>query len=149
MFCIKCHSENTKVTNSRPHKKRASIWRRRQCLACKTTFTTIETVSTDGMLTVADNAGTSPFSISRLLISIAPLLSEQSSAPDDAYWLAVTTYEKALAIGEDKSSTQSGNDNQTQGRASELDKFKLFYEVSTTTQEERSRIKRQSRNSSR
>lgn len=100
MFCIKCHSENTKVTNSRPHKKRASIWRRRQCLACKTTFTTIETVSTDGMLTVADNAGTSPFSISRLLISIAPLLSEQSSAPDDAYWLAVTTYEKALAIGE-------------------------------------------------
>lgn len=101
MFCIKCHSENTKVTNSRPHKKRASIWRRRQCLICKTTFTTLETVSTDGILSVTDSEGAvSPFSISRLLISIAPLLSEQSSAPDDAYWLAITTYEKALAVGE-------------------------------------------------
>ncbi len=101
MFCIKCHSSNTKVTNSRPHKKRASIWRRRQCLICKATFTTLETVSTDGMLSVTNSKGAiSPFSISRLLISIAPLLSEQSSAPDDAYWLAITTYEKALAIGE-------------------------------------------------
>ena len=49
----------------------------------------------------------------------------------------------------DKLSTQPDTDTQSQARASELDKFKLFYEVSTTTQEERSRIKRQSRNSSR
>ena len=101
MFCIKCHNPNTKVVNSRPHKKRASIWRRRQCGICKTVFTTTETVSTDGVLSVTDNQGDkSPFSVARLLISISPLLTEQSSAPDDAYWLAVTTYEKALATGE-------------------------------------------------
>lgn len=97
MFCIKCHSPDTKVTNSRPHKKRASIWRRRQCNACGSVFTTIEAVSTDGMLSVKDNRNnTSPFSIGRLLIDIAPLLTESASAPDDAYWLAQTTYEKAL-----------------------------------------------------
>lgn len=101
MFCIKCHSPHTKVTNSRPHRKRATIWRRRQCVICKTVFTTLETVATDGMLSVIDpQGGKSPFSIPRLLISIAPLLSEQSSAPDDAYWLAVTAYEKALSTEE-------------------------------------------------
>ena len=106
MFCIRCHSPNTKVINSRPHKKRATIWRRRQCLTCKTVFTTTETVATDGMLSVTDTRGDkSPFSVARLLISISPLLSERSSAPDDAYWLAVTAYEKALAIGEPQIST--------------------------------------------
>lgn len=101
MFCIKCHNPATKVINSRPHKKRASIWRRRQCLICKTTFTTTEAVSTDGMLTITNGRGeTHPFSIAHLLMSIAPLLSQQSSAPDDAYWLAQTAYEKALSSGE-------------------------------------------------
>ena len=101
MFCIKCHSPQTKVTNSRSHKKRASIWRRRQCVICGTVFTTIETVATDGMLSVKNPQGSkSPFSVARLLMSISPLLTEQSSAPDDAYWLAVTVYEKVLATGE-------------------------------------------------
>lgn len=97
MFCIKCHNSRTKVTNSRPHKKRASIWRRRQCEHCQTIFSTVETVSLEGGLSVTGTSGeSSPFSVARLLMSIAPLLSEQSSAPDDAYWLATTTYEKAL-----------------------------------------------------
>ena len=101
MFCIKCHSENTKVTNSRPHKKRASIWRRRQCATCGAVFTTIEAVSTDAMLSVVSPQGAkSPFSLARLLMSIAPQLNERSSAPDDAYWLAQTAYEKALARSE-------------------------------------------------
>lgn len=100
MFCIRCHDPSTKVINSRPHKKRASIWRRRQCIVCRTVFTTTETVATDGMLSViGPQHNESPFSVARLLISISPLLSEQSSAPDDAYWLAITTYEKTLATG--------------------------------------------------
>lgn len=45
----------------------------------------------------------------------------------------------------DKVSTQSGTDTRTPARASELDRFKLFYEVSTTTQAERGRIKRHTR----
>lgn len=101
MFCIKCHSLQTKVTNSRPHKKRASIWRRRQCLRCGTVFTTTETIATQGALTITNNRGDDePFSIAKLLMSIAPLLTQQTTAPDDAYWLAMTAYEKALASGE-------------------------------------------------
>lgn len=100
MFCIKCHNPDTKVINSRPHKKRASIWRRRACPQCGTVFTTTETVSVEGALSITDNRGEiTSFSIGRLLMSIAPLLSEHSSAPDDAYWLAMTSYEKALATG--------------------------------------------------
>lgn len=106
MFCIKCHSPHTKVTNSRPHKKRATIWRRRQCVSCGATFTTTEIVASEGAFSVSDGKISTQFSISRLLMSIAPLLSEQSSAPDDAYWLARTVYEKALAAEISTISTQ-------------------------------------------
>jgi len=42
MFCIKCRHNRTQVINSRPHKKTASIWRRRKCPKCGETFTTTE-----------------------------------------------------------------------------------------------------------
>lgn len=97
MFCITCHVGNTKVTNSRRHTKRTSVWRRRRCDTCGTVFTTIETVATEGLLLISSGNNSTPFSISRLLMSIAPLLTERSSAPDDSYWLAQTAYEQALA----------------------------------------------------
>lgn len=98
MFCIKCHSPNTKVTNSRPHKKRASIWRRRSCSSCGAIFTTSETVATEGLLRVCDSqTASTAFSIGRLMMSIAPLLTQRSSAADDAYWLSMTAYEQALS----------------------------------------------------
>ncbi len=64
------------------------------------TFTTSETVATEGLLSVEYSGKTTPFSIARLLMSISPLLSQQVTAPDDAYWLAITSYEKALARGD-------------------------------------------------
>jgi len=97
MFCIKCHHENTKVINSRPNKKHATVWRRRKCESCGATFTTTEVVATEGgLLSISDGKNVTPFSVSRSLLSIAPLLTAQETAPDDAYWLAMTAYEKAL-----------------------------------------------------
>lgn len=108
MFCIKCHSPDTKVTNSRPHKKRASIWRRRGCSSCGAVFTTSETVATEGLLRVRDTrAASAPFSIGRLIMSIAPMLTQRSSAADDAYWLATTAYEQALASVDEEISPQA------------------------------------------
>ncbi len=42
MECPKCGKINDKVIDSRPTKDKISIWRRRQCLACSTRFTTFE-----------------------------------------------------------------------------------------------------------
>jgi transcriptional regulator NrdR family protein len=42
MQCPKCRKTKSKVIDSRPAKDKLSIWRRRECLACSTRFTTFE-----------------------------------------------------------------------------------------------------------
>lgn len=78
MICVNCFHAKTKVTNSRPHKKTAGTWRRRQCLntACGITFTTYEKPALDESIAIhygsAKDAKTSaPFSLSKLTLSIA------------------------------------------------------------------------------
>lgn len=96
MFCIRCHHNSTRVTNSRPHKKQASIWRRRKCSACGALFTTIETVASDGQLTIEKNGTQHAFSVPTLMISLHSSLSTQKTAPEDAYWLAQTILEQLM-----------------------------------------------------
>lgn len=78
MICVNCFHMKTKVTNSRPHKKTAGTWRRRQCqnLDCGITFTTYEKPALDESILVhygpAPASNTSaPFSLSKLTLSIA------------------------------------------------------------------------------
>ncbi len=42
MKCPKCRKTKSHVIDSRPTKDKFSIWRRRECLACSTRFTTFE-----------------------------------------------------------------------------------------------------------
>ena len=78
MICVNCFHEKTKVTNSRPHKKTAGTWRRRQCVneTCGITFTTYEKPALDESIAVHYGSGkdaktTAPFSLSKLTLSIA------------------------------------------------------------------------------
>ena len=78
MICVNCFHGKTKVTNSRPHKKTAGTWRRRQCLnpACDITFTTYEKPALDESIAVhyGSDVGaktSAPFSLSKLTLSIA------------------------------------------------------------------------------
>ena len=101
MICIKCSSD-TKVTNSRPHKKTPSVWRRRECKACGTVFTTSETVAdTTYQFTIkSPDDSKTDFSLPRLMLSIAPTLSHRQSAAvaDESYWLAQTVAAVAPAV---------------------------------------------------
>lgn len=103
MICIKC-SHETKVINSRPHKKTPSVWRRRQCLACGTTFTTHEIIADDAyqLTVVATDKVSTPFSLPRLLLSLAVVLAHRPNSADDAYWLAQTIAEQAQASATDR-----------------------------------------------
>jgi transcriptional regulator NrdR family protein len=87
MICVNCFHGKTKVSNSRPHKKAAGTWRRRQCLNpnCGITFTTYEKPALDELIAVhygsGDDSKTSaPFSLSKLTLSIAGSFSHDQAA---------------------------------------------------------------------
>lgn len=101
MICVNCQQDSTGVTNSRPHKKQASVWRRRRCSSCNYIFTTSETPLASELLEVIRNDGTSTaFSIPRLTVNIAGFLSHRKgSVADDAYWLSETIYQTLIKRG--------------------------------------------------
>lgn len=92
MFCINCFHAKTSVTNSRPHKKQPSIWRRRACANCGTLFTTYERPSlADNTPIHLPSGGTDTFNLGRLIISIAASFSHnQKEGTYSALWLAMT-----------------------------------------------------------
>lgn len=110
MICIKC-SADTKVTNSRPHKKTPSVWRRRECTSCGTVFTTNEVVADDTyVLTVkALDGSRSRFSLPRLMLSITPALShrDDGNLADESYWLAQTITQTIQASATDSIQSSS------------------------------------------
>lgn len=99
MICIVCGNPKTNVGNSRPHKKRPSVWRRRTCPACQMTFTTIETIDvTDRLSVEASDGKKSSFSLPRLTVSLAGVMARHEHAADDAYWLAQTVAEQLYCM---------------------------------------------------
>ena len=92
MFCINCFYKKTNVTNSRPHKKSPSVWRRRRCSECGAIFTTTERPSLADNTSVSLPDGSSDtFSLSRLTISIAASFTHSpEKAKYDSLWLAQT-----------------------------------------------------------
>jgi len=90
MFCINCFQKNTRVINSRPQKKVPQIWRRRQCAACGTTFTTRERPALkDNKLVIMPSGKQEVFNIGRLIISIAKAYThDPQEAKDNSFWLA-------------------------------------------------------------
>ncbi len=92
MFCVNCFHSFTRVTNTRPHKKHPSVWRRRSCAECHSTFTTYERPSlADNKKINLPTGETISFNLGKLVISIANAFTHQ---PDEAkyhsLWLAQT-----------------------------------------------------------
>ena len=101
MICINCFEPSTNVVNSRPHKKQASVWRRRRCGACGVVFTTTEAPLVGDALQIIYTDGSSePFSLPRLTVSFAGLLTHhQEKAADEGYWLSQTVYQLLIERG--------------------------------------------------
>lgn len=101
MICVKCHQASTSVANSRPHKKQASVWRRRRCERCGYVFTTLEAPLLSELLEVISPDGNStPFSQPRLTVNLAGFLAHrQDTAANDAYWLSETIGRTLLERG--------------------------------------------------
>jgi transcriptional repressor NrdR len=101
MICVKCTRASTNVANSRPHKKQASVWRRRRCVHCGYVFTTAETPLISELLEVIyANGDSAAFSTPRLTVSLAGFLAHRrETAADDAYWLSKTIGQTFLQRG--------------------------------------------------
>ena len=100
MFCINCFHSSTAVANSRPHKKRPSVWRRRSCSACGTVFTTHERPSlADNKPITLPDGKEDIFNLGKLTISISKAFHH---APEEAEY---SSYALAQTV-EDTLSTQ-------------------------------------------
>lgn len=94
MVCIRCGGQ-TAVSNSRPQKRLNQVWRRRECLACGTVFTSLEAVDQAGALRVrSQNKHLKPLSRDKLFLSLYKSLAHRPSAIADAGGLTATILAK-------------------------------------------------------
>lgn len=80
MICINCFHTKTTVINSRPHKTSSGTWRRRHCPHCKQLFTTYERPSMQDTAILGPTGAKTPFSLSKLCLSIAGALEHDKPA---------------------------------------------------------------------
>ncbi len=90
MVCVYCGSK-TDITNSRPQRRSNTVWRRRHCLQCTRTVTTIEQIDYEKSWTVQTNErALTPFLRDKLFISVYKSLGHRTTAANDAIGLTAT-----------------------------------------------------------
>lgn len=100
MVCIYCASE-TEVTNSRPQVRSNSVWRRRQCKACGSIFSTAEHVDYEKSIVVQSPGGAqSPFLRDKLFASIYRSCQHRATALEDTIGLTHTVITKIWKLAE-------------------------------------------------
>jgi|APMI01.1.fsa_nt_gi transcriptional regulator NrdR family protein len=107
MFCVNCFCEDTKVINSRPHKRHPSVWRRRQCPRCGHLFTTDEHPRIHELYEVWNSKtnSSSPFNMGGLILSIAEAFQHNKQLGAQVAWdiafsvldIVATDYRRALS----------------------------------------------------
>ena len=100
MFCIKCFHPSTQVSNSRPHKKNASVWRRRTCPNCGHVFTTDERprLAHSQQVWHSGSATSDPFNPGVLLVSIATAFGHDPQHGNHVAWDITETVIQTLAV---------------------------------------------------
>lgn len=90
MDCIYC-KQKTKVTNSRPQKADYRTWRRRSCLSCKATITSVESINLADALRVEKKDGSyQPFIRDKLFLSVYRSVDHLDSPTESAHHLTST-----------------------------------------------------------
>jgi len=97
MICIYCGGE-TKVTNSRRQKRNNQVWRRRECLVCRSVFTTHETVELESALSVNANGRLRPFLSDLLLKELISALKDRKDVYTASREVLGTILRRLLAL---------------------------------------------------
>ena len=100
MVCIYC-GNSTKVVNSRLKKRLNLVWRRRSCLKCKSTFTTLESNAYALSWIVRDKSSAiTPFSRDKLFLSLYRSCEHLNSPIEVAGSITDTVIVSLLSKGE-------------------------------------------------
>lgn len=86
MVCYYCKSK-TSVINSRYQKRKNTVWRRRQCLNCRSILTSSEQYDIEKILLVNKSNKTDYFDKYRLFLSIYSCLSHRENPTKDAGYI--------------------------------------------------------------
>lgn len=108
MFSLNSPHEPTRVINSRASTKKPVVWRRRQGVYSKITFTTYErpALAENKIIRLPHGDG-DRFNLGRLILSIAAAFSHDTHAAQyDSLWLAQSVEEK-LSVSADELTPQS------------------------------------------
>jgi transcriptional repressor NrdR len=97
MVCIYCGND-TKVTNSRLQKRNNQVWRRRECLACGSVFTTHESVELESALSVNAGGRLEPFLPDLLLKELMMAIKHREDAYTASRELLGTIVRKLLSL---------------------------------------------------
>jgi transcriptional repressor NrdR len=97
MVCIYCGGE-TKVVNSRHQIRNNQVWRRRQCLACQSVFTTHEAIELQSALSVNKQGRLSPFLPDLLLKELMLALQDRKDVYTASGEVLATIVKKLLLL---------------------------------------------------
>lgn len=98
MVCILC-GDKTQVINSRPQRRTNQVWRRRECLSCKTVFTTNETADYTATWVIRGAQGSiQPFVRDKLFMSVYKSLQHRHSPLEDAGAVTDTIMQKLVQL---------------------------------------------------
>lgn len=96
------------MVNSRPRSRPLSVWRRRQCLGCKSIYTTDEKPDLYASLKIKDSSGKfRSFSEDKLLISIYECLSHKEEPLKASRSLVNTLLGEVLPFGNNSLKTST------------------------------------------
>lgn len=98
MVCPFCLHEKTKVYNSRQGTRLNVTWRRRQCEACGSQFTTYESAEPSSILMVRDNKLLLPFSHSNLLLSLLRACDHRDDQDESVPYICGTIEQKLYKL---------------------------------------------------
>jgi transcriptional repressor NrdR len=97
MVCIYCSSD-TAVYNSRPQKRSNQVWRRRRCLRCQATFTSLESVDYTNVIRVEAQGFYKPFLTDLLYTEVLFALSDRQNAYIEARELTNTIIKRLMQL---------------------------------------------------
>ena len=97
MECVYCLGK-TQVVNSRHQKRNNQVWRRRQCLACRAIFTSLESVDLASALRIEQNGVLRPFLTDLLFTEVLFALADRKNLYIDAREVTNTIIQALLGL---------------------------------------------------
>lgn len=108
MHCPSCHTDDTKVVDSRLAEEGAAVRRRRQCLSCSYRFTTFERVEEVPLVVVKSDGRTQPFDRDKIVGGVHAAVKGRSVTDEQIQQLAIDVEDELRLGGGDVSTARIG-----------------------------------------